>query len=426
MQPIGSEHASSRLTQRVFYGWIITAVTWISYFLLNAATTNGGGIVATHLIVDRGMGDTLIGFINSCTYAGLVIASVPVSIFVKKRGGRAAYLIASLIGGSVFLVLFLTNAPATLYIIGYFFLGISIAMGGQVTGPILIDNWFDRRKALPMSILMTAGGIGGFLFPPVMESLCSAFGARSGLLVLAILEYLPMIPALFFAKSHPEEIGEIRDGRAWTEAHPLADKERREASSAAASLTLHESYRSAPFLKIAFLSITFRLVQGVFLVYTMISLLKAAIPSEKAVLVLSILSIFSLFGRIIVFITDKCRLPLRLWSAICFVFLGAGAFAFGAGSRLPVFILGAVFAGLATGFLTTLMPLLLSDTCGETYFEEQYGLLNTLSYIFLIIAPIVISAAGSKLGTYGPVYSILGGFCIAAVLLSLRLKKDLS
>ena len=419
---MSSRSDRSAVSGGFFYGWVITAVTWISYFLLNAATTNGGGVVATHLVVERSMGDSLIGFINSCIYAGLVLASVPVSIFVKKRGGRAAYLIASLIGGSVFLILFLTNAPAILYIIGYFFLGISIAMGGQVTGPILIDNWFDRRKALPMSILMTAGGIGGFLFPPVMESLCSALGAHSGLLVLAILEYLPVIPALLFARSHPEDIGEVRDGRAWAISHPLAEKKDREASSAASALTLHESYRSAPFLKIAFLGITFRLVQGVFLVYTMISLLKADIPSDKAVLVLSILSIFSLFGRIIVFITDRCRLPLRLWSAFCFIFLGAGAFAFGAGSRLPVFILGAVLAGLATGFLTTLMPLLLSDTCGETYFEEQYGLLNTLSYIFLIIAPIVISAVGDRLGTYGPVYTVLGGLCVAAIAVSVRLK----
>ena len=401
---------------RIYYGWMIVAATWFTYIALTAVTTYSGSVVTTHLVLDRSWNERIVGLVNSCMYAAIAIFAVPAGMIARKWGCRAAYLIAATMGGSVCMVLCLSDAPQSLYLTAFFLFGICTALGGQVTAPIIISCWFDRRKSLPMAIVMTAGGIGGFLLPPFTEYMYGVFGIKGCWIAMSIFEFAALIPIILVYRNYPEDIGEIKDGRKWVQSHPVQQNKNtvcadRDVLGKPSSLS--EAYKSKEFILICIMNTVFKISQTAFIAYALLHMMKHGISASAAVMIISVSNIMSLIGRFFVSFMEKLHIHLKVWGVICFLLLMAGEILFAVSAAFSVLLSASILIGLSTGFLTTLIPLLLPEYCGETYFNEQYGMLNTVSFACLIVSPLLVSASAAIFGGYHIAY--LSFAVIAAV-----------
>ena len=91
--------------------------------------------------------------------------------------------------------------------------GLGLAFGEFVSLTTVVNNWFIQRRSLAMGLLFASGGIGGFVFPPVISWLVSSLGWRQAWVGIAAIHLLlTVLLSGILVRSRPEDIGQVPDG----------------------------------------------------------------------------------------------------------------------------------------------------------------------------------------------------------------------
>ena len=211
---------------KVFYGWKLVAALWVIYFFTAATVTYGvSGVVLPELVLEYGWSENTVSYattaFNAANAAGALFAGALFHRFGMKRvmiaGGIlevAGFLIAAVAG---------VSQPGVVALFGV--MGFAMTMTIIISAANLVNNWFDRNKSMPMSLVLTAGSVGGFVVPGVISALMAAAGIRGSFYVMTVLEIIAVILMIVFVIEKPEQIGEIRDGHHWVSLHPLDGKQ---------------------------------------------------------------------------------------------------------------------------------------------------------------------------------------------------------
>ena len=77
-----------------------------------------------------------------------------------------------------------------------------------VTASLFINNWFEKRNGLMVSIAMAFSGVAGALFSPLLSMFIGSYGWKITYMINAVLMFVLLIPLLFFKITyHPEDSG---------------------------------------------------------------------------------------------------------------------------------------------------------------------------------------------------------------------------
>ena len=130
------------------------------------------------------------------------------------------------------------------------FTGISGAFLLYIPVPMLLNNWFVKKKKTALSICFVASGVSGILVSLLLGYVISSYGWRTGYIVRGIFLLVITIPVLLFVKKDPKEAGMLPYG-----AGEDAKEEQKIMGESAESHTFDQKrikYLSAIFLAIAF------------------------------------------------------------------------------------------------------------------------------------------------------------------------------
>ncbi len=113
--------------------------------------------------------------------------------------------------------------------------------------PILINNWFKKRRGIALGIGMSFSGIGGAVLSPIFASLIEAVGWRNGYLLAALIIAVMVLPfTLFIFKYKPRDLGLKPYG--WSEEDERIVSESRMAQKAVPGVPVKKAFRSMPFV----------------------------------------------------------------------------------------------------------------------------------------------------------------------------------
>ena len=94
-----------------------------------------------------------------------------------------------------------------------------VCMGGQAWHRSII-SWFDHWRGRAISFSVLGASLAGIAMPPVVNALIELYGWRNAYLVFGGTTLVMLFPIIYlFMKDRPEEVGEVRDGRAYVERH---------------------------------------------------------------------------------------------------------------------------------------------------------------------------------------------------------------
>lgn len=378
----------------LFYGWIIAAVACVCQMLLTTQPSYTGGYLTTKMVEAYGWHESAIGAAPAAYQAAVGLFSVPAGLILDRLGGRRVYVLAGLTTFTIYMSMWLFPLSETVYLGMYVILGMA-AVSALLSSIHLINDWFELNKALPMSIVLVSGSLGGLFMPLLAEAVC-----RKSLmlcwLVFAALQVPCVFAAFFILKDSPAEVGEVKDGRAW-----LARRE----NEARVQRTAPESegegrawLRRPLFYMMAFLLFGGRLLLTGVTSYGVLFMRQSGIAELDAVRVLSSFSVGGVAGRLIVGQSD--RLPVRKSSLFILDYLLAAA----AGlvfslSRSAAMSFAAVSTlGFCFGVTFVLFPVMASSVIGKKDFSFLYGICNTIGSAGSVTAPILIFAIGSRAG----------------------------
>jgi predicted MFS family arabinose efflux permease len=267
----------------------------------------------------------------------------------------------------------------------------------------VISTWFDERRGLAFSVLLTGGAIGAMVLPSVAQSLISAAGWRQTFAILGAMSLVAGLPLATRVRENPAQI---------------------EAASATvnAGSTTAEGLRSYIFWIIVVVLFLASVSQNGAIAHLSALLTDRGVSPEKAALALSALGGATVAGRLVTGgLLDRFFAP-----RVAFALLGVAALgtALLANARsLSTGVIAAALIGIGMGGEADVTPYLLTKYFGLRSFSTLYGFTWTAYAIAGALGPVIMGKAFDATGSYSTLLVYLGVSTLIAALLMLFLPR---
>jgi MFS family permease len=208
--------SSSPRQGRVFYGWVIVAAC-LFISLIFFGIRYSFGVFFTPLEEEFGWPRATTSGVFS-TYMILAAVFAIVGGWALDRYGPRP--VVGVMGAITGVGLILTSSVDSLWQL-YLTYGFLLALGTGAVYAIVMSTgtrWFVRRRATALAVIGTGAGLGTVIMTPISAQLISAFDWRTCFTVLAVVVWVTILPAAWFLKKEPADIGALPDGE--TEPEP--------------------------------------------------------------------------------------------------------------------------------------------------------------------------------------------------------------
>jgi MFS family permease len=202
-------HASSK----IYYGWIIVAVSMISTtFWFGIRTSFSVFYVPLLEQFHWNRGES--AGVQSVALLSYTFLAPVVGGLIDRFGPRRVIV------PGIFLFSFGLALSSRLESLLQFYVFYGIVMGsgitciGIVSYSAILAHWFEKKRGLASGIAVSGMGLGTFLFVPLSQHLISAYGWRDTFIIQSVLALVILLPLNFFWLRHtPHDLGLLPDGR---------------------------------------------------------------------------------------------------------------------------------------------------------------------------------------------------------------------
>lgn len=196
---------------RIFYGWILVAVSFVTMAIgVNARTSFS--LLFPAILKEFGWDRAVTAGAFSFGFAVSALITPFIGRLMDRRGPRLVIELGVVLMGAGLILASLVHQPWQLY------LTLGALAGGGVnclayTGQSLyLPSWFVKRRGLALSIAFSGVGIGSITVLPWQAWLIERFGWRFACVALGVLLVVVLAPINLLLKRRPEDIGLHPDG----------------------------------------------------------------------------------------------------------------------------------------------------------------------------------------------------------------------
>ena len=198
---------------RLYYGWWMVIITSVMSFFASGIFFRGFGVLVLPIRDRLDITQTQTNLVFAIARAEGGLEGPAAGWLIDKFGNRAV-LVPSLllaIAGYFLMAAWMPHfwAFAIVYL-GIISVGNSMAMQHACFAGL--NQWFQRRRALAISILAAFASLGGLALIPTMNLLIDRAGLRWGLIASGAFYALILLPLCYWFRNRPEDLGLLPDG----------------------------------------------------------------------------------------------------------------------------------------------------------------------------------------------------------------------
>ena len=385
------------MKNKIYYGWIELAVLFALCLL---------GIVPffyTFGVVGKAMADEL-GMSMTAATGAYTLYSVSLSVlapvhgkFVARFGTRRSMLI----GLTVMTVAYLLFATLRRSVLLYYLLwvvcmGFSLRFAGAFACQIAISDWFLRHRALALGIFYAAGGLGGYIFSPVLTKVQTEHGWRAVWLLLAAMSVLCFVlVALLLRDRPPAECEEMRQ----------EENRRLSAYRTTEHWSCGEAMRNLRFYGTVFLFVVSQYTTVAVCNTGIQYLSESGFAPTKASAIIGAYALVSIVGRLLVGMLADHYDTRRIAAAGCAAAAVGMLFMFRASDAASAYA-GTALLGLGNGIIMVAPVTILLDYFGTFDSANTISWHSLLGSIISVPFPVILGAIYDLRGGYRPVWLI--------------------
>jgi len=203
------------VSKPLFYGWVLLGALWLVFAFNLGFPAYGGPVLNSAMAKELSFSRETLGLITTFY---IIMSGLPgplVATAVNRFGARRTLIAGSLlnVAGAAFMATVASSGTAAYLGFGLV-VGGGVCSGAAIASQTALSRWFVRRRAAAISILYSAGAIGGYfavqyVLPWAMQA---GGGWRAGWWVIVTLSSIAALLALLFVRERPEQMGLQPDG----------------------------------------------------------------------------------------------------------------------------------------------------------------------------------------------------------------------
>ncbi len=424
------QHNSPAKTSRlpfsnVFYGW------WIIWAYFLALTYSAGvfiyGLPAIVNPVREDLGWTVgaISLAFSLQRLENGLLAPVVGQLIDRFGPRKLVFFGATTMCLGFVVLSFTHSFAVFYL-GVFLTAIGNTFQSSSVGLATVANWFKRRRALAMSVIIAGGGFAG-VFVPLVSFMVDTLGWRHALQVMSAGFWIFSLPIILIIKHHPEPHGYQVDGGPEpakpAEGNPVPPVR---AVNDQPEFTLKEALHSRHFWLLAVGIACVQFTLSPLLAFSFPALEDKGVSRSAAGWVITAYTLTSVLARFVIgYLADKVD-KQRLYVVTILLQIG-GILLFVVADSWWMLVPFIVVYGFGYGGGLPLRPAIQADYFGRKAFGAINGMLVFVLMFTAVSSPYIAGTLHDVTGEYTLGFLILAGmtsFSIPLILLSRPKRKN--
>jgi MFS family permease len=397
-----------------FYGYLIVIVSFLVMMVFL-------GLQASFGIFFKPITDTL-GWSRTVTSGAFSLSQVAGGFACIAIGGLndryGPRLTITLCGILSVLGYFLMSQIQSVWQL-YLYYGIIIGIGVGVYVPILstVAKWFVQRRSMMSGIAFAGTGCGMLIMPPLINWLLSAYDWRVTFIILSIIIFVVSILSALFLKNDPGKIGLTAYGENRLKGNGPTPESR--------SFTFKEAMKTGAFWLFCLVLFGYGFCFFSLQVHIAPYATDRGISSTEAAVIMAVIGGASIVGQLIFgSLGDRIGYKGAFLAGLVFIVLAIITVL--AAKDLWTFWLFAVLLGIAFGNCSTQE----SPIAAWLFGLGSHGvILGFLAFCFTIgaaVGPLLFGYLYDSTGSYQTAFWIAGAISVAAVILMLFLKKNVS
>lgn len=202
-----------RRKPRIFYGWVVVAVAFITMAIAISARTSFS-LLYPEILAEFGWSRAMTAGAYSLGFVASITLLPVVGLLMDRFGPRIVVPLGALLVAGGFIVLRTITDPIGLYVaMGLLIVNGSMAMS-YIVHSMFLPRWFERNRGLAVGIAFSGVGVGALVLLPAFQWIIDTRGWREACIAMGLLVAVGIIPLnLLFQRGAPSDIGLLPDGR---------------------------------------------------------------------------------------------------------------------------------------------------------------------------------------------------------------------
>ncbi|HXV79620.1 MAG TPA: MFS transporter [Candidatus Binatia bacterium] len=399
----------------LFYGWWMVVVGCGVRMLGGGFHLYGFTIFFLPITQELGLSRAATSLVFSLARAEGAIEGPVAGYLIDRLGPRPVMLAGVILSGVGYMLLAGIDTYYGFLVVYLGVISLSFSAGFMHSPMVLANTWFIRRRALAMTLISSAIGIGGTVITPLLAFSVQTWGWRQGAFLSGLGLVLVGVPLVLLVRRSPESMGLLPDGAP----HSSVDSPRSRnphggiGKTEEGEFTLSQAMRTWAFWMFILATTTRVAVYNSITVHFVPIMVWKGVSEPRAAAMLAIMALMSLPSHLLVgWIADHVNKPRLM--GVCMA-IGAGSLLFLAygESEWSLWVFTVLFT-----FMEAIFPVGWA-TVGDFFGRKSFATIRgTMSFFYLwgpALGPVITGAVYDRYQSYAPMMS---AFIAVAVIAS--------
>lgn len=201
-----AESERSGLVKKFHYAWVICIAGTLMLIVSTGLMVNAFSVYIPYIIDDYGFTNTQTSLLSTVRNLVALGATFFVDRYYRRMNVRAGIVI-SLIAGAVAFLCFALARSFAMFCVAAAFSGFNYSIGGLVPMSVIVNRWFEDRRAFAVGVCSAGSGLSTIIVPPLLTMLIENTSVRTAFYVEMATIFSFAVIEFLIVKNDPAECG---------------------------------------------------------------------------------------------------------------------------------------------------------------------------------------------------------------------------